>query len=267
MVLTVYGRDERPDALRVIRRVKDAVAFFGDWFDSLQRDDRPPFAVTVCLTGATKQASPTCGTECLTGARINSGVTFSDARTGVTQHVLVFRAEECVKVLIHELIHAYGLDYRTQRAEPSQLLLFETFTETMATVLHAMYEAVANASGYPASLDAARRLLRTERAHAACVADRIARMAGYEDYVICAKANGVDAVTFRQDTHAYEYYVLRAVLLNADARLLREFAGDPPWPRCASSSFRALLRRAIASAKNRKRRCAGSSTSLAMTIS
>jgi hypothetical protein len=241
-----------------VGRLCRAAAFFGDWFAEIRnRPGSRSLPITVCLTDARKEVTTDPHPPALTGDRINSGVTFLDV-AGRVVHVLVFRREECVKVLIHELIHAYGRDFPSPGNSHGPMLS-ETFTEAAATLLHACFVA--------RTRDEARRLIAAEQAHARCVADRVARLAGYPDHIACARDNGVDGpVKFVQTTHAYEYYVLRAVLLNAGAPTLRAFAARAAaaggW---THDGFRDLLRRAIAGVRRPREDACQPSGSLAMT--
>ncbi len=255
--LTVMAPGNASAEKATVSRLCRAAEFFGDWFSETRPGRLLP--ITVCLTDARKEIAARAGAapHRLTGDLINSGVTFLDA-AGRVMHVLVFRREECVKVLVHELIHAYGLDFPSPNNSRGPKLS-ETFTEAAATLLHALFVA--------GTREEARRLLAMEQAHARCVADRVARLAGYPDHVACARDNGVDGpVKFVQTTHAYEYYVLRAVLLNAAAPTLREFAARAAAARgWTHAEFRDLLRRAIAGVRRRRRTPCPPSGSLAMT--
>ena len=80
----------------------------------------------------------------------NSGVTFSNfVESG---EITIYRNEECLKVLIHELIHANFIDkeliFINEKLEKQfnsyfctnyEILLNEAFTEAMATILNLFY--------------------------------------------------------------------------------------------------------------------------------
>jgi len=68
----------------------------------------------------------------------NSGLTY--IKLG---HIVIYRQEECLKVLIHEMIHANHIDKHLRTSEMSkkfcvnyEVLLNETFTETLANLLN-----------------------------------------------------------------------------------------------------------------------------------
>ena len=81
--------------------------------------------------------------QILTRNEINSGVC-----SKYNKWVQIFRSEELLKVLIHELIHYYDLDYNTSdwidnilpiKTPCNNLLLNEAITEAMAIILHTYY--------------------------------------------------------------------------------------------------------------------------------
>jgi len=68
----------------------------------------------------------------------NSGLTYINLG-----HIIIFRQEECLKVLIHEMIHANHIDLHLRESKMNKkfcvnydVLLNESFTETLANILN-----------------------------------------------------------------------------------------------------------------------------------
>jgi hypothetical protein len=149
---------------------------------------------------------------------INSGVTTS------SHSVLVFRREEMVKVLCHEVIHAlhadcYGhsaamalaISTGTSLSVTGQFNPAEAVTETIARVLYSMHvsrrsEARSEASSDDDALDLD-VLLQRQLHFAVRQAATILYMNGI------SKCSDLETLSIHQDTYAIEYYVFTAALL------------------------------------------------------
>lgn len=161
----------------------------------------------------------------LTPNEINSGVTFLEP---AHQHahkngmIVLFRREEARKVLIHELIHSFHLDYQLcmhhqhQQGKGKQpicsnypILLNEAFTEAMATLLH-IYFVMGGAKAK------ARKALRQEVAYELALARRILAENGLEVRdlpKLVAGEGGECLARFQQQTNVFSYYILKPLLL------------------------------------------------------
>ena len=142
-----------------------------------------------------KKLMPLDGSE-MTPLHVNSGLTYGT-------HVLVYRNEEMIKVLTHELIHAFGIDRKTisaiQEKEITDLFgiqcksvfINEAFTDTLACYINAvMYAVIRN--------ERVSSALAKEKRHIVRVAEEILwRRLGKN---LCEK------------THVTAYYVIKAML-------------------------------------------------------
>jgi hypothetical protein len=82
--------------------------------------------------------------------RINANTAFTTA-CNTTNEIVIFRYEEWFKVFIHETMHALGLDFSEINTEytnqcimdimpvKSDVRLYETYCETWASILNAMF--------------------------------------------------------------------------------------------------------------------------------
>ena len=134
------------------------------------------------LVDATKPLSP---------HEINSGLNYGNT-------IIVYRRQEAAKVLIHELIHAYGIDHGVQVAFPSPKLsssvpirFTETYTELLASILFTEFSRRADRT------TAFEKLFT----HFKVQADKIMCLYNYR--------NGTP---FTQDTHVFEYIIAKSAL-------------------------------------------------------
>ena len=140
----------------------------------------------------------------LSSVDVNSGVTLGSGDSAV---VLIYRKQEAAKVAVHELLHAFGLDLARKGAQKWDragrtlaerwnvrssvpIRLNEAYTETVASFMH---EAVVAGVG-----GIERQRLEEMRVHFLNQAEKIMCM---------MMMSG-----FRQATHAFEYYIVKAAL-------------------------------------------------------
>jgi len=135
----------------------------------------------------------------MTPLHVNSGLTYGT-------HVLVYRNEEMIKVLTHELIHAFGVDRKTISAieekeitdlfgiKCKSVFINEAFTDTLACYINAVMYAVLNGERVSSAL-------AKEKRHIVRVAEEILwRRRQNRAQGVCEK------------THVTAYYVIKAML-------------------------------------------------------
>ena len=148
---------------------------------------------------------------------VNSGLSI---RRGVQGHVfLVYRREDMLKVIIHEVLHCYGLDRRSPspaferwlaerwgvRSEPDGgvLRLTEAYVDALAILMYCIVTAK------PWSARKVSRLIGAASKHCMAVAGNLVR-----HFTAAAGRRGIIA----ESTHAFSYYVAKAALLFDVAR-------------------------------------------------
>lgn len=129
--------------------------------------------------------------------QINSGLTYNH------NIILVYRKEESSKVLIHELIHAYGLDSHVRVPLPTNINIKSSveirFTETYTELLSGLiYITILKKN---ISLKTKYDLLRSHYIKQA-------------EKVLCVYSN-----EFVQDTHVFEYIIAKAALVKEHPNL------------------------------------------------
>lgn len=166
----------------------------------------------VCYHG--KKCLP-CMKEHLTAYNVNGGVTMS---MGVSADVVVYRNEEIVKVLTHELIHAFGLDAKYIPPEEERFVneyfgivcrsvtINESFTDALACYINTvMYTYLSSRGGF---VKAFRKNFEAERKHIFTQACKVLVHNGY--YKKDGKIMNNSLVC--EKTHVTSYYVLKAVV-------------------------------------------------------
>ena len=163
-----------------------------------------------------------CKDGCVLGpGQVNSGVTFHDPHS---IKILVYRSEEVFKVMLHEMIHAFGLDFAFLDAQTIQvheaslmahwgtkklLKLNESFTDTWACLLNiclfsVMYSKLANRD--PSMVLVA--VFNLEKTHI------LERCRILLDHMKSMR-------TYEEATHAISYYIYKAMNMCAIRSFLR----------------------------------------------
>ena len=167
----------------------------------------------ICYSG--KKALPAAGEKDLTAFEINGGVSMS---TDHETSILVYRKEEIVKVLTHEMIHGFGLDHKyiPEHLEDfankyfkvvcRSVTINESFTDALACLINAViYTHLSRPSNFERAF---RENIKIETAHIVAQAKKVLLYNGY--YV----KNGVleNDKNVCEQTHVTSYYVLKAVV-------------------------------------------------------
>lgn len=158
-----------------------------------------PLLEVIVMLDDVKKKIP--ASKLLTKSHINSGFTNS----GREPIVAVYRAEECHKVLIHELMHFWNIHGHDSGMElpayvPRGALLFETYVETIATVVTCAY-----CSG---NVDAVKKRIADEAIHSEKTRVRIQQC----DY---------------GDTNAWAYFVGKCFIMRTLDKFISEFERNP----------------------------------------
>lgn len=145
----------------------------------------------------------------LSAVNVNSGFTQRDYTTGVSS-IVVYREEEVIKVLIHELLHAFDIDCKTTIKQDEQRFakmfrlytgvnINETFTDAYACMLNVVYCAILLSRSNPSFVldDVFQTLMAFESLH-------ILRM-GHKILLSTMKQR-------KETTNVMAYYVLKAIL-------------------------------------------------------
>jgi hypothetical protein len=165
---------------------------------------------------------------------INSGFT-SYPNNGM--HICIFRKEEWMKVLIHECFHAFNMDFNEERINfpnlfentfhiNSKYLVFESFVEFWARILNCAffsYGLKPNISSQDFH-DVFSLNLNIERIHSLSQASKMMNMfqLKYADFINNDRSHIVKKI-YREETNAFCYYVITAIMMNFFDKTLQWF--------------------------------------------
>lgn len=180
------------------------------------------FNLYILLTPFKKEF-PKTG-ETLTPYNVNSGVTIRYS-TGLAD-VVVYREEEVLKVLLHELIHAMTIDLHSiSYAEEMPLqkiiqidrsiTLNESFTDCLACFLNiCIFSVIYSKLNEESYIDVCNRILDFERTYILCKSLDVLNYTKFK--LDCAQGFlKRDATTqYVENTHVLSYYVIKAILFS-----------------------------------------------------
>lgn len=149
---------------------------------------------------------------------VNSGLTFLDSHTN--GDIILYRREEVLKVLIHELIHSnlidYNLIYSNKNKEFSNnfcvnytILLNEAFTETFATILNIYYINIY----FNLGKKDLNKMILNEIKYSNYISSKILYYYKIDHINDIIKLNDKCNSTFPQKTNVFSYYILKNILL------------------------------------------------------
>lgn len=143
----------------------------------------------------------------------NSGLTYINLG-----HIVIYRQEECLKVLIHEMIHANHIDKHLRESKMSkkfcvnyEVLLNETFTETYANLLNIFFINI-RLNGTKKDLNV---LYENEVKYSIYIYSKILdyyKITSVYDFIKSKKDNKCKTI-FPQKTNVMAYYLLKNILL------------------------------------------------------
>jgi len=131
--------------------------------------------------------------------------------------IYIFRKEEWFKVFIHETFHSLGLDFSRMPEEGGNEALFsifpvrcdfrfyEAYTETWATILHALFLAMESKGAVYPRLEA---YLQKERMFSLFQKAKLLVHHRLKYKHLCSTSTA-----YRENTQAFAYYVLKGILL------------------------------------------------------
>jgi hypothetical protein len=160
---------------------------------------------------------------------INSAVTMvTSLKNG---NIILYRKEEILKVLMHELIHSNLSDYKLIMSSHPKKYIFnnlfctnyaiqinEAYTESMATMMYIFYKNIINVSCKKINtmfndLD---KMFERELKYSSYICSRIFKhydLKSIKDIMKTDKKNNKCKSVFLQDSNLFSYYILKNILL------------------------------------------------------
>lgn len=178
----------------------------------------PQLQLTIFFTPLTKTAG-----QVLSPNEINSGCTVF---RGEQRNIYVWREEDLLRTLIHEVVHALDYDFRVQMnlrttnifneiAGTNELNINETYTELVAIVLHCI--ALAHVLRIPTAFET---LLTYEYAHSLAISNKVI------DHYRLPGLSCIDQTTCKieEKTNVVEYTLFKTLCLrNLDTMVREQF--------------------------------------------
>ncbi len=176
-------------------------------------DGTSRFLVSYCASTARKMLPEGWG-EALDVSHVNSGFTM---RNRASSSIMVWRSEEHLKVLLHEIIHCIGADdlhidendvqtlkklFNLDQRRP--LLLEETYTEVLALLYHCFFVSLYTETSLM-------EILEIERRFAVLQACKLLKHFGIESSSEIFR--NTRTMLFKEKTNAFCYHILKCAIL------------------------------------------------------
>jgi hypothetical protein len=152
---------------------------------------------------------------------VNSGMT-RYRRNEKDNYIIVYRKEEWLKVLIHELLHAYRVDIlaRDNKSKLKSLMNYkEAYTECWAIILHCLLHSYMVSETYEMFCNMFHENIEMELSFSMTQADKVLHHM-YLHYNALNIEHKPDVnismirnLYFKEDTNVFPYYILKLVLL------------------------------------------------------
>ena len=152
---------------------------------------------------------------------VNSGLTILDLETKHKNgNIILYRKEEVLKVLIHELIHSNLIDSKIIFSKKIndfsnlfcvnyKILLNEAFTESFATIINIFYIHIINKM----KKKDLNIMFQNEMIYSNYICNKIINFYNINNISDIIKKNNECINNFRQKTNVFSYYILKNILL------------------------------------------------------
>lgn len=163
----------------------------------------------------------------LSAEHVNSGLTTYRVNER-ENHIIIYRKEEWLKVLIHELLHAYRVDILAHNNKSilrsifpikSELNYNEAYTECWAIILHCLLHSYVVSESYEMFCNMFHENIEMELSFSMMQANKVLHhMYLHYNALIIEHKHDVNIsmirnLYFKEDTNVFSYYILKLVLL------------------------------------------------------
>lgn len=221
--------------------------------------------VQIWMTDKPKLLNTSRGDKFIGIKNVNSGCTIKDPNISPVGRIIIWREEECEKVLVHELIHALSLDFFDYDTgidrqivnlfdlhDPKNINIFETYTESWTIIISSVINSLLSGKG---SVKEGLNALVLELAFSFVQIAKILTFYGYSSFAKChffcpqgfdkfhqetkvkPSGKGIKNGLFHQGSSILAYYILKTALLynleefvvycNPKRKDPWQFRGDP----------------------------------------
>lgn len=188
-----------------IRRILDVIGFIAYLCKLINVSFKDEVGIKIVLSPFKKVLSNQA--RQLTAYNVNSGFTVRDYYQG-TSNIVIFREEEIVKVLIHELLHSFDIDSKTVSEvydmefmrmfnKETRINLNESFTESFACLLNVCLASIYHSKKDKKILkETFFKFLEDERKYILSVGEKVGKY---------------NKLNKREQTNITAYYVIKAI--------------------------------------------------------
>ena len=169
-----------------------------------------------------KKMFPTNSTKKIGPNECNSGLTYIENNNHKNGTIILYRKEEILKVLIHELIHSNMIDHKMIYSINNKtfsnnfcvdynILLNEAFTETFATIINIFYIHIIN----NLKINLLNEMFINEICYSNYVCSKIMIYYKIKSILDVIKPKNKKCnIYFPQNTNVFSYYILKNILLH-----------------------------------------------------
>lgn len=209
--IIIHYRRETQKVLMELLKVVDFMVFY---CSSVNTDFKGSIEIKLTLSPFLKQAPQ--DNEPLSALHVNSGYTSRFYETNHSE-IVIYRREEVIKVLLHEILHAFDMDSKTMDSEMERpinnyfkvskpVYINESFTDTYACLINLVLAAMK----YSKPLETFNDLLKYETNHICAMAVKVMKLIGIS-LRVGAKIPSVNGSSYSETTHVISYYLLKAL--------------------------------------------------------
>lgn len=203
------------------QKLVQMINFYITALNKIKRKDK--VNIIIFLTNLRKRFPSSFNDE-ITEDNVNSGVTFFDKKH---DHILIYRREEIFKVLLHELIHLYRLDFHSYDSKYDErvlatrkfclhqtniphnmanpLAMYEGFTDTIACIgniiAYVLFQNNKTSLSQNALKQKIQELIQKEKRH---YMEQASRILAFYRHRECVPEN----------THIFSYFFIKAYLFD-----------------------------------------------------
>ena len=224
---------EKKNYKKIIEKIKNILFFVTNYIDE---DCVKIINLHLYLTNQ-KKVLPNNGS--IKETNINSAFTYTrDDECIDNNHIYIYRQEEVVRALIHELMHAFNIEKKFRintsyndeinklfNIENSNLLLEEMLAETYASILNLVFSEKISTTNKESFLKSYMKVYYIERDYLLFQCVKLLKMfkIKYEDLL---QIGSIEKINLKTDTNVFSYIFLKAMLFIDLEKIFEVCYGD-----------------------------------------
>ena len=224
---------EKKNYKKIIEKIKNILFFVTNYID---KDCVKKINLHLYLTNQKKELP---SDESIKEEHINTAFTYTRGDECIdNNHIYIYRKEEVVRALIHELMHAFNIEkkFRTDiryndelnklfNIENSNLLLEEMLAETCASILNLAFSEKISTVNKESFVKSYMKVYYIERDYLLFQCVKLLKMfkIKYEDLL---QVGSIEKINLKTDTNVFSYIFLKAMLFIDLEKIFEVCYGD-----------------------------------------